>query len=212
MLAIPRVRASLDEVWLAEALLGPDDPLVGSLQRQAVAIEQLCSVGAVLALSGFGIVGGVAAAIPFALASAVVAIWLAVRVELCVLDRRDAVLDLLIAGRADVSLDVVRCERARLLDRSHRETLARSFESIGSEPDARSSVPSRACVVVVVSAVRHVRPELATVAALLRDDRASVRGVAAAHRLMTTGGSSLFGRDHEILRQDLRRIASLLRG
>jgi hypothetical protein len=53
---------------------------------------------------------------------------------------------------------------------------------------------------------------LALVAALLFADAPSVREVAAAQRLVCAGTSSLFGRDPEILRQDLHRIAYLLRG
>lgn len=65
-------------------------------------------------------------------------------------------------------------------------------------------------MIVIPIVMANVRPELALIAVLLRDDAASVRGIAAAERLITTGCSSLFGPDHEILRQDLRRIAHLL--
>jgi hypothetical protein len=202
---------SSDELSLAVAVLGRESPLVVLLDRQAVAIAQLSAVVALFGLSVVGVAAGVRGALAFALGSAVVAIGLGCRVALGVRDRRECVWDVIISGRGDVPLDVVRRERARLQDRTRRETLARWYRSIGDEPDASGRVPCRACVIVVPSLVARVRPELALVAALLCDDAPSVRGVAAARRLMCAG-TSLFGRDPEILRQDLRRIAHLLRG
>jgi hypothetical protein len=67
-------------------------------------------------------------------------------------------------------------------------------------------------VIVTPILAAKVRPELALIAALLRDDAPSARGVAAAQRLICAGTSSLFGDDDEILRQDLHRVAYLLRG
>ena len=69
----------------------------------------------------------------------------------------------------------------------------------------------RACVTVVPYVVATVRPELSTVAGLLRADRPSARGVAAAERLLCGPGSSLFGYDVDRLRDDLGRVAYLLR-
>jgi hypothetical protein len=144
------------------------------------------------------------------IASAAVVVGFGCRAAARASDRRARACDLLIAGRGDVGLVVVDRERRRLLDPRRRETLARSYETPGDEPRASGTVPCRASVIVTPSVMAKVRPELALIAVLLRDEAASVRGVAAAERFITTGGSSLFGRDHGVIRQDLRRIALLL--
>jgi hypothetical protein len=207
-----RLLPSTDEISRAETLLGRDDPLVEALDRQAVAVMQLMMVIAILVGSLAAAVTGAQAAIPLALASAVVSIGLGFRAAMRASEGRQRACDLLMSGRSDVALAVLHRERRRLVDPRRRETLARSYESLGDEPDASGRVPSRACVIVTPSVMAKVRPELELIAALLRHDTVSVRGVAAAERLITTGSSSLFGRDHEILRQDLCRIAHLLRG
>jgi hypothetical protein len=206
-----RLLPSTDEISRAESLLGRDDPLVEALDRQAVAVVQLIVVIAMLVGSLAGVVTGAQGAIPLALASAVASIGFGCRAAVRASERRERACDLLISGRGDVALAVLHRERRRLLDPRRRETLARSYESLGDEPDASGRVPCRACVIVTPSAMAKVRPELALIAARLRDDAASVRGVAAAERLITAGSSSLYGRDDEVLRQDLRRIAHLLR-
>jgi hypothetical protein len=101
---------------------------------------------------------------------------------------------------------------ARLREPAHRTSLARAYEAIGEPPATSGRVPHRACVVAVPSVVAKVRPELLTIADLLRGDQPPVRGVAAAEQLLCGGGSSLFGRDVDLLRQDLRRVAFLLVG
>jgi hypothetical protein len=206
-----RLLPSNDEIERAESLLGREDPLVEALDRLAVAVAQLIVLLAVLLLSVAAVIAGVQGAVPFAIAGAVVSIGSVCRTALRASDRRERACDLLISGRGDVALAVVDRERSRLLDPRRRETLARSYESLGDEPSASGTVPCRASVIVSPRVMATVRPELALVAVLLRDDAVSVRGVAAAERLITTGGSSLFGRDHEMIRQDLRRIAHLLR-
>lgn len=211
MLLASRLLPSNDEIERAESLLGREDPLVEALDRLAVAVAQLIVLLAVLLLSVAAVIAGVQGAVPFAIAGAVVSIGSVCRTALRASDRRERACDLLISGRGDVALAVVDRERSRLLDPRRRETLARSYESLGDEPSASGTVPSRASVIVSPRVMATVRPELALIAVLLRDDAVSVRGVAAAERLITTGGSSLFGRDHEMIRQDLRRIAHLLR-
>jgi hypothetical protein len=206
-----RLLPSTDEISRAESLLGRDDPLVEALDRQAVAVVQLIVATAMLVGSLAGVVTGAHGAIPLALASAVVSIGFGCRAAIRASECRERACDLLIRGRGDLALAVVHRERRRLVDPRRRETLARTYESLGDEPDASGRVPCRACVIVMPSTMAKVRPELALIAALLRDDAASVRGVAAAERLITAGSSSLYGRDDEVLRQDLRRIAHLLR-
>lgn len=206
------ISRSLDEISLAESLLGRDDALVRALDRQAIAVARLFAAIAVLVVSVIGVIAGDRDALPVAVASALATIGFGCRAALRLLDRRECVLDLIIGGRGDLPLAVVERERRRLLDPRRRETLAHSYESIGDEPSASGRVPCRACVIVTLYVVTKVRPELALIAALLRDDAACVRGVAAAERLISTGSGPLFGRDEVILRQELRRIAFLLRG
>lgn len=208
----PLISRSLDEVSLAESLLGREHALVRALGRQAVALAQLLEVIALLAVSAVGVAAGGRGALPVAVASALATVGFGCRAALRALDRRERVRDVIISGRGDHPLAVVERERKRLLDPRRRETLAHSYESIGDEPNASGRVPCRACVIVNLYVVAKVRPELALIAALLRDDAACVRGVAAAQRMISTGTASLFGCDDEILRQDLNRIAFLLRG
>jgi hypothetical protein len=52
--------------------------------------------------------------------------------------------------------------------------------------------------------------DLIDIAGLLRGSPSSARGVAAAHRLVTNGGSPLYGGDARALRSELRRIRFLL--
>jgi hypothetical protein len=208
----PFISRSLDEISLAESLLGRDDALVKVLDRQAVAMAQLSAVIAVLVVSVVGVVADEPGALPLVIASAVGAIGFGCRAAMRTSYRRERVRDLIISGRGDVPLAVVQRECGLLLDACRRETLAHCYESLGDEPSASGRVACRASVIVAPILVAKVRPELALIAALLRDDAPAVRGVAAAQRLICAGTSSLFGDDHEVLRQDLHRVAYLLRG
>jgi hypothetical protein len=201
-----------DEVSFAEALLGSGDPLVSSLRRRAEAVLQLWVATGALACSAAAVVAIGPRALPFVVASAVVALVFGIRVSLRTVARRDAVWDVIISGRGELPLPVVRHECSRLLAPNRRERLAHSYETLGDPPDAAGQVAHRACVIVAPSVVAKVRPELARVAVLLRGDGPSVRGVAAAERLVCDGTSSLYGRDVEVLRQDIHRISYLLGG
>jgi hypothetical protein len=212
MLAASHFSRPLSEVSLAEVLLGSGDPLVSSLRRRAEALLQLWVAAGALACSAVAVVAMGRRALPFVLAGAVVVLVCAVRVALRTVARRDAVWELIIGGRGDLPLPVVRHECSRLLAANRRERLAHSYETLGDPPDAAGHVANRACVIVAPSVVAKVRPELARVAVLLRGDRPPVRGVAAAERLICDGTSSLYLRNVEVLRQDLHRIAYLLRG
>jgi hypothetical protein len=146
------------------------------------------------------------------IASAVATIGFGCRGALRALDRRERVWDLIVSGRGDVPLAVVKRERGQLLDPCRRETLAHGYESLGDEPSASGRAACRASVIVAPIVVAKVRPALTFIAALLRDNAPSVAGVAAAQRLICAGTSSLFGDDREVLRQDLHRVACSLRG
>jgi hypothetical protein len=194
----------------AEALLGGEHPLVIALERRAVAMAQLVAVLGVLSVSLVGVVVGARGAVPVAVAGAGVTAVMGCRLAVRASEVRDCVWELIIGGRGEFALPLVERERTRLSDPTVRDELAHAYESMSGEPDAFGLVPCRACVVGFPSVMAKVRPELALVAALLRDDAASVRGVAAAQRFLCDGTSSLFGRDDVILCQDLHRIAYLL--
>ena len=150
MHVVPLISRSLDEMSLAESVLGRDDPLVRALDRQMVAVAQLFASFAVLAVSGVGVIAGGRDAFLVAVASAVVTLGFGCRAALRAWDRRERVWDVIISGRGDVPLAVVERERGRLLDPRRRERLARCYESIGDEPSASGRVSCRACVIVTL--------------------------------------------------------------
>jgi len=205
-----QIQSTPQAIRAAEALLGARHPLVAALERRAVAARQLLAVSAVLALSVSVVLAGSAEGLPVALAGAGVAVVLGWRLALQAAELRDRVWDVLISEKGEFPLASVEWERSRLLEPTVRAELARAYESLGAEPDGSGQVPCRAWVIVAPSVMAKVRQELALIAALLRDDEASVRGVAAAQKLLCDGTSSLFGRDDVVLSQDLHRIAYLL--
>ena len=78
----PLISRSLDEVSLAESLLGRDDPLVEALDRRAVAVAQLATVIAVLVGSVAAVVAGRDGVLPLVIASAVATIGFGCRAAL----------------------------------------------------------------------------------------------------------------------------------
>jgi hypothetical protein len=206
----PHIQSTPESVRAAEALLGTRHPLVVALERRAVATKQMLAVIVVLVMSLFVVFAGATAGLPVALAGAGVAVALGWRLVLLAFDLRDRVWDVLINEKGEFPLAYVERERARLLEPTVRAELARAYESLGAEPDASGRLSCRASVIVAPTVMARVQPELTLISALLRDDEASVRGVAAAQKLFCDGTSSLFGRDDVVLSQDLHRIAYLL--
>jgi hypothetical protein len=198
----PFSRADLS---LAERLLGPGDPFVRTLRRHADAMLQLQVAFGELAASAATLPSMGRRAIPFVVASAVAGLVVLARAAARGLERRDAVWSLIAARGAGLPLRIVRRESDRLLAGGERERLARSFETLGD--------PGRppACRAGLAVPAAEVRAELLGIAALLRRESPSVRGVAAARHLIGDGASSLFGRDAVRLREDLGRVAFLLR-
>jgi hypothetical protein len=201
----PISRADLS---LAERLLGPGDPFVRVLRRHADAMLQLRVAAGELAASAATVLAIGRHALPFVFASGVAVLVVLVRAAARSLERRDAVWSLIAARGGELPLRVVRRECDRLLAGEERERLARSFEALG---DPGAGLACRADLAVPPSEVPAVRADLLRVAALLRHESSSVRGVAAAQQLIADGASSLFGRDAELLRQDLGRVEFLLR-
>jgi hypothetical protein len=207
----PSIR-SFHEIALAEDALGAREPLVAILERYASAVAQLSVTLVVTLASALVLIADQPAALPVLIGGGIAALSFALRVAMTAIDRRDGVLQLIVAGRSAVPIPAVRRELARLLDPARRASLARSYEAVGEPPGRSGRVPDRGWVLTAPSVVAEVRPELLRIARLLRGERAPARGVAAAERLLCGPASSLFGRDVETLRQDLRRIGFLLDG
>ena len=205
------VRCAFDDVAIAEAALEPQAPLVAGLRRYASAASQLTVTLLITLATGPLWLIGVAGAFPLAVAGVIATVGFGLRLALCSMDRRARALDLIAAGGAGIPIPVVQRELSRLLDPAHRSTLATAYDTLDRPPGPDGRVAHRACVMVVPYVVGTVRPELSTVAGLLRAERPSPRGVAAAERLLCGGGSSLFGYDVDQLRDDLGRVAFLLR-
>jgi hypothetical protein len=206
----PPVLRSFRDVALAERSLGEHEPLVRLLERYASALAQLTVALTISVASAFVLIAGHAVALPVLIGGGIAALGFGVRTTVCAMDRHDRVLELIIADRSGLPIPAIGRELARLRDPAHRGSLARAYEAVGQLPSPSGRVPHRACVVAVPSVVAQVQPELLRIASLLRGDQPPLCGVAAAEQLLCGGGSSLFGRDVDLLRQDLGRVAYLL--
>lgn len=195
----------------ASELLGAEHPLTRALRRRAVRVEQSLVVIVVLAASTLALLDGLARALAFAVAAAVVTVALACGAAMASWSVRDRVLELIVDGRGDLPLAAVIRERRRLLDRARRERMAASLDALLDEAQRPARSP-RSRPIFDVRIVAAVAPELASVARGLRADDAALRGIAAIHRLMVDGTSALYGRDRDRLREDLRRIRYLIDG
>ena len=193
----------------AREFLGDDHPLVRVLHRTSVAIRRLLIVVAILACAAAAWLDGAHAAVAVIAAAAIVETFLALQLASLRWLARERAGDLIIQGRADLPLDDVRRERRRLLDRGHCDDLADWVDRTWTvaERSLRSPQPPPFSSGRVIVAVR---PELAEIAARLREDAPGVRGVALVERLLSEGGSPLHGGSVSALRQELRRIRFML--
>ena len=194
----------------AREFLGDDHPLVGILERRSAAIRHLVFVAIILVVTAAAWLGGARTAGALSAAAAVVAAILALRIACLVWLARVHACDLIIQGRADLPLDIVRRQCMRLLDRKHCDDLAdwvdrtwtAAARSLGSRYQPHPLLNARV--------VRAVRPELAEIAGRLRENAPGVRGIALVERLLSEGGSPLHGGSVDELRQELRRIRFML--
>ena len=195
----------------ADALLGADHPLARVLERRRAVLEQSLVVAAVLSASIVALADGLAVALAFVIAAAIVQSVLVGSVAMLSCSKRVPVLDLIVEGRGDLPLHDLARQRRRLLDRGHQHQLADWLEGIRREADepVRAGRVRPICSLRVIAAVA---PDLATVAAQLRSADPNLRGVAAAERLLIDGTSSLYGQDETLLSEELHRIRYLLHG
>ena len=61
-----------------------------------------------------------------------------------------------------------------------------------------------------IEVLHEVEPEVRRLAEQLRGEPSGARAVALVERLLTSGMSPLYGRDAEVLREELRRLQYLL--
>jgi hypothetical protein len=198
------------EEVLADALLGPDHPLVRLLQRRKLVLEWSLVVAAALSASIVAFADGVSAALAVVLATAIVESVLVCDAAMLSCSKRDRVLDLIVQGRGDLPLAAIACERRRLLDREHQQHLAGWLDGIRNEAEYPVRARRRARPIFSVRVIVAVAPELATIAAQLRSEDTGLRGVAATQRLLVDGTSSLYGHDENRLCEELHRIRYLL--
>jgi hypothetical protein len=184
-------------------LLGAAHPMVRVTAAIAVVERQASAVGIVLVASVAATDGSVAIAV--AASAAVVVVVLVAIVARLVDQRRRLAVDLIAEGREALPLRAVERERRRLIDLRARVRLARSYERVIEEAlGGRRLAPGPPMVWPWVAAA--VAAELGVVAELLRGARPGPRGVAFAERLLTDGGSPLYGQDVVALREELGRV------
>jgi hypothetical protein len=193
------------------AVLGPGHPLVGAIEAVQRVVRQSLAVGAVLVGSLVAVGEGESWGPAFAGSAGIVLLGLALYAVLLQQDKRDRVLDLIVEGGEGVPIPSVQRQRRRLLAPRTRRTLARSLQAVIVEASKRGRVSMFvARVPVDVLVVAAVAAELREVIALLGADRVAARGVAAVERLLTDGGSPLYGHEVEPLRDELHRVRGLM--
>jgi hypothetical protein len=200
-----------DPHWLpprpsALELLGPAHPLVRVEDQLKVLFDRSLVVAALLCAGVAARLEGVSAGHSLTLAAGVVETVLGGRAALLAASRRDRALDLIVEGRGDLPIDAVAHLSQRLLDPKRRDRLAASFDDLRDEAGHPPPPQARVWPIFNTRVITAAAPELTTVARLLRDGDAGLRGVAMAQRLLTDGGSSLYRSDLRRLQDELHRI------
>lgn len=194
-------------------LLGPGHPLTRACIAFDAAITQMLVVAAVLGAS----LGPALARVPWArsvaVAAAAVLVGAGVRVALRAQTRRDRAIDVVIAGLERMPFSVVERQRRRLASRRTRHGLARTLESMIEETLCRPwTLPLSSRPLLHAPLIAAAQDDLREMAALLRSASVTARGVALCERIVTMGGSPLYGRDLAHLRTELGRARFLLAG
>jgi hypothetical protein len=172
--------------------------------RQALAVAGVLVGSAAFAAGGeFGRTVAVSAAVVLLVLVTVVA---TLRDQL-----RGLAVELIAEGRGRLPLAAVERERRRLARARTRVRLAASFEQVIDEALAPRRVAPDPIPMVRPRVAAAAAAELSAVAASLRGSSPGLRGVALAERLLTDGGSPLYGRDALSLREQLGRVRFLLR-
>jgi hypothetical protein len=195
---------------IAALWLGPGHPLAGVLCEAETVFAQLVSVTAVQAAGVVLLFGNLRFGLSLAIAGVVVQLALVCRLAALKAHRREACLELIVAGRERVPLVCVAREWRRLRNPRTAEQLAGSVDEILRVAAQRPPLHPAARPIFHIGVIRCGAPELHQVASLLRAGRQCVRGVAAVEGLLTSAESPLYDVEVESLRQELGRVRYLL--
>jgi hypothetical protein len=203
------------ELALSAALLGDEHRLVRTLDLLAVLRRQLLLSSLALAAGAIWFAVGVSRAAAVLAAAVLAAAGL---VELVLVGailtsravRRDLARELIIGGRDDLPLHVLVRERHRLTNPRTQAGLARALERLIQTAATWPRTFPTARPVFDVRQVRAATPQLKTVAELLNTEPAQARAVALIERLLTCGGSPLYGQQPDELRRELELIRAAL--
>jgi hypothetical protein len=190
--------------------LGDDHPLVRVLHRTSAAIRQLLVVAVIFVCAAAAWLYGAQAALAVIAAAGLVEAVLALQLASLRWLARERACDLIIHGRADLPLEEVRRQRSRLLDRRHCDDLADWLDRTSAVAERPLTSPHQPAPLSNSRVILAARPQLAEIAARLREEAPGVRGVALVERLLSEGGSPLHGGSVSALRQELRRIRFML--
>ena len=192
-------------------LLGPGHPLARDLESHAAVARDAPTVLAAAACGVVAAIGGEPWGVPVILGAAGALVLLAAAAAILHGRERTHALTLILDGRERLPLPVVERERRRLLDAGLRERLARSLlEMIGPEADRTAALTTGTPPMFDIEVLHEVEPEVRRLAEQLRGEPSGARAVALVERLVTSGMSPLYGRDAEVLREELRRLQYLL--
>ena len=191
--------------------MGEGHPLVCALDALAVLTRQTLAVIGALAAGAVAAVAGVTGAPAVALGAAAVLVAFAALAAALFRRARRCALDLIVEGREWLPLAVVERQRRRLLNRQTRERLATGLVGVLEDALIPPVLPvANASLLADDRVLRENASELCAVAALVRATPASAGGVALVERLLTDGGSPLYGNEVGPLREELRRARFLL--
>src|SRR5262245_1335679 len=193
----------------AKHLLGPEHPLVAVIDRRGSTLQGIAAIAAVQlgALPLWW--SNESYAIALGIGVAVVQIVLVLRWAVLDARGRELCLDLVIAGRGSMPLDVLRRVRRRLASPRQQRGLATTLDKLAAAATDRrryvraGALRNRRVMTTVESQIRGI-------VARLRAGNADVRGVAVLQRLITHGTSPLYGNESEPLRDELARARYLL--
>jgi hypothetical protein len=124
---------------------------------------------------------------------------------------RERAMDLIAEGRETLPITAVQRQRQRLLTHRRRKVLARALETmIRDATNPPRIITTSARPLFDVRVIAGVAGDLRAVIGLLETERVRARGVALIERLMSDGGSPLYGRDASLLREELHRVRHAL--
>jgi nucleotide-binding universal stress UspA family protein len=179
------------------------------LGRLGTLVDRVVAVAIVQLASLFALAEGEQHALWLLAAGGVVQLGLGAYAGLLISLRRAAAIDVIIGGGAGLSLGVIVRERKRLRQREFCAALADRLDGVVGAVSNPQSLFGGALLNRRV--ILGAAPDIVETARVLRGD-GDVAGVALIERLLTDGGSSLYGPDVEGLVQDLRRARFLLCG